>query len=111
VEMRPDPCVRTDGRCAAPSCKQKRTRLHPKNAKRKPEGRYATRDDYANDPFCSAVCCRAYHGVGNPLVCAVCEEDFTPKRSDAQYCSDACKRDASRRRQQITKKRADAISS
>jgi hypothetical protein len=104
----PDPPVRKDGRCAVPSCKQKRTRLHPKTAKRKPEGRYATRDDYARDPFCSSVCCRAYHGVGNSSTCVVCEEDFAPKRSDAQYCSDTCKRDASHQRQQ-KKKRAYAI--
>ena len=32
--------------------------------------------------------------------CAVCDEQFTPKRSDAMYCSSACKQGAYRSRMQ-----------
>jgi transposase len=30
--------------------------------------------------------------------CDVCGEEFTPKRSDARYCSNSCRQDAYRKR-------------
>jgi hypothetical protein len=33
-----------------------------------------------------------------PVACVVCDEHFTPARSDARYCSSACRQDAYRKR-------------
>ena len=33
--------------------------------------------------------------------CEVCEEEFTPKRADACYCSNACRQDAYRKRKLV----------
>lgn len=35
-------------------------------------------------------------------VCAVCKKQFTAKKKDAMYCSDACKQRAYRERKNVT---------
>jgi hypothetical protein len=41
---------------------------------------------------------RSQHPADRP--CVICDEPFTPKRSDALYCSPACKQKAYRQRSQ-----------
>ncbi len=53
-----DPAPRADGRCVV--CEKPR-RIPSTPVTRKL--RNAPRDPYAGDPFCSAVCARAYFGV------------------------------------------------
>jgi hypothetical protein len=54
-------------------------------------------------PFCSDGCQHARELVRRrvkhePRACAVCGESFTPKRSDARYCSPTCRQRAHRER-------------
>lgn len=65
---------------------------------------------YANGLHCwCRDCYRAYHRAYNanraprrpkasPLTCAACGNRFTPRRSDARYCSRRCKQRAERER-------------
>jgi hypothetical protein len=55
VTLKPDPPVRPDDRCAV-CCEPKLT------ANQGPQ-RPTHLERIAGDPFCSAVCARAYHGV------------------------------------------------
>jgi hypothetical protein len=50
---RPDPRPRKDNSCA--HCRKPRKRPEKLN--------YATAQDFERDSFCSAECCRAWHGV------------------------------------------------
>jgi hypothetical protein len=52
-----DPSVRKDGTCA--QCGKPRTM--PKT-----HHRDIAASVYANDPWCSAICCRAFHGNPTP---------------------------------------------
>jgi hypothetical protein len=50
---------------------------------------------------CSERCRKAQYRKPTerePTTCEVCEEEFTPKRADARYCSNACRQDAYRKR-------------
>jgi hypothetical protein len=54
---------------------------------------------------CSENCRRAHYAAVRRAKrkpparnCEVCEEQFEPKRSDARYCSNACRQDAYRTR-------------
>lgn len=54
TEERPEPPRRT--RCAAPGCKRKPV-TKPKRST------YGSERDYAEDPFCSRLCCERYYGM------------------------------------------------
>jgi hypothetical protein len=45
-----------------------------------------------------AIYRRARNTAATERLCDVCGERFTPKRSDARYCSNACRQDAYRKR-------------
>jgi len=51
---------------------------------------------------CSTRCARRAWRTGGaratPTTCEVCDEEFMPSRSDAQYCSGTCRQRAYRRR-------------
>lgn len=55
---RPDPPVRSDGRCVI--CHGPRGRL-PKTATQRTKTTLA--QELANDPFCSSPCCGIWHGT------------------------------------------------
>ncbi len=55
VTLKPDPPVRPDGRCAV--CGESKLTAN------KGPHRPTHMERIAGDPFCSAVCARAYHGV------------------------------------------------
>lgn len=54
--MTPDPPRRPDNLCARPGCERE---LKPPAAKQKG----VDPRQYASEPFCSATCCRIYHGL------------------------------------------------
>jgi len=49
-----------EARCAGPGCKKR-----PVGIPAKP--RYGRPQDFAADPFCSRLCCQAYHGLSPDL--------------------------------------------
>ena len=58
VKLKPDPPVRRDVRCAV--CRELKLTANPG------PHRPAHLERLASDPFCSAVCAGAYHGVEAP---------------------------------------------
>jgi hypothetical protein len=62
----------------------------------RPDGSWGTRPAITT---CSRRCSAATKRVQvDARDCEVCGETFTPKRSDARYCSSACRQDAYRKR-------------
>ena len=58
-----------------------------------------SRNFTACSPECeNALRNAARHVARAQLRCTVCRNAFTPKRSDARYCSNACRQDAYRKR-------------
>mgnify|MGYP001579573043 CR=1 FL=1 len=56
--MRAEPRVRGDGLCALRACRRPRPLVPPRGT------RYSNHERLlAADPFCSATCCRKFHGV------------------------------------------------
>ena len=57
--MKTDPPVRTDLRCAR--CKRRRFTRLPKTSTQRSRAELLA--NLERDPFCSAICCRAFHDV------------------------------------------------
>lgn len=85
-----DPERRADGRCAREGCTKKLQRAK--------KGQDMLRIALARDPFCSARCCRTYHGV----VLSMPEQDeraHTPRPSaEGRSWAGQTARQAERRR-------------
>jgi hypothetical protein len=65
--------------------------------------RWIRRRDGGKVFYCSEECAGGADAIARrieptPRACAVCGETFTPARSDARYCSGACRQDAYRKR-------------
>ena len=66
-----DPRVRKDGQCARKGCTRLRPIVALKGKQLRELKRYAG-NQAEHDPFCSATCCRAFHG---------CSVDDDPERA------------------------------
>jgi len=76
--VRKDPRVRPDGLCAREGCGRRRPITVASGKKRAQLARYAGLRQLEEDPFCSTVCCRLYHG------CPLPDNGCTPAQLEAR---------------------------